>query len=143
MNKEKDNNKEKVLVDDWDMTIQYPLSYDGNVITMDFASLFNRPELNNDFSKFIILKSSYGNNLSLIVKYINYFIRFYDSEQELMFAYFKLKSLISHKNSKYGPKSFKKLLYQILFTDTMVEKIKKMVDDNYLLDIDNEKETKS
>ena len=140
----KDNDEEKILVDDWDMQIPYPLSYDGKVITMDFASVFNnRPELNTDFSKFIILKSSYANNLDLIVKYINYFIRFYDKEGELILIYFKLKSLISRKNNKYGPKSFKKVLYNIMFTDTMVDKIKRMVEDNYLLDIDHEKETQS
>lgn len=141
----KNDENKIILVDDWDMQIPYPLSYDGKVITMDFASVFHRrpEELNTEFCKFIILKSSYANNLELIVKYINYFIRFYDQEGELIFIYFKLKSLISHKQNKYGPKAFEKILYQIMFTDTMVEKIKKMVDDNYLLDIDNEKETKS
>lgn len=118
----------------------YPISYDGKLAVVAFDDLFNRPDL-KDFGKFLVEKGSYVKNLELITKYVNYFINYYDKDNELMFAYFKLRFLIASGEKKFTPVAFKKMCYKILFTPTMSAKIKTFVDDNYRLEID--KDTKA
>lgn len=104
------------------------------------------------YNQFLISKTSYENQLDNIIRYINFFIHFYDTEQELIAAYLKLKMAIDrdrtddtdtdteHTGEKlYGPNdkdAFISLLYDVMFTPNMVEKIKRMVEENYTDDIE-------
>ena len=111
---------------------------DGKMFVVNFDKIFGIPKLKTH-NRFIISKTSYENQLDTITRYINFFIHFYDQDQELLMAYFKLKYVIDEECS-YGHDdmdAFIELIYDIMFTPTMVEKIKRLVEENYLDDIEN------
>lgn len=135
--------KEIVKLSDWKNN-DYPVTVDGRLIKIDFSSVFGEriEELNiPDIERFLIKKNSYEANLELVARYINYFIEFYDEDNELLLSYLKLKYLVDNKNKehKLGVKLMKSYIYNILITPSVVEKIKQMTRDNYLLDIDSDK----
>lgn len=135
--------KEVVKLSDWKNN-DYPVTVDGRLIKIDFSSVFGDriEELNiPDIERFLIKKNSYEANLELVARYINYFIEFYDEDNELLLSYLKLKYLVDNKNKehKLGVKLMKSYIYNILITPSVVEKIKQMTRDNYLLDIDSDK----
>ena len=137
------SNKEIVKLGDWKNN-NFPVTVDGRLIKIDFSKVFGNKleELNiPDIERFLIKKSSYQANLELVARYINYFIEFYDEDNELLMSYLKLKYIIDNKNKvhKVGVKLMKSYIYNILITPSVVEKIKKMTEDNYLLDIDSDK----
>ena len=86
-----------IRVDEWKPSPEdNKITYDGKLIVIPFDKLFNRQ--NNDvLNNFIIKKESYVRKLEDICKYINYFIKFYDDDNELLLAYLKLKFLIDTK----------------------------------------------
>lgn len=96
------------------------------------------------YNTFLISKTSYENQLDNIIRYVNFFIHFYDTEQELITAYLKLKLAIDRDDDENGEKlygaddkeAFITLLYDVMFTPKMVEKIKRMVEENYTDDIE-------
>lgn len=102
------------------------------------------------YNQFLISKTSYENQLDNIIRYVNFFIHFYDTEQELIAAYLKLKLAIDRDRvddttgegegeKLYGAndkEAFISLLYDVMFTPSMVEKIKRMVEENYTDDIE-------
>ena len=129
--------------EEWDYVDEWrgpwtPVRHDGKLLVIDFNTVFGRDDIDEDFCKFLIEKTSYVKNLNLVPHYINYFIKFYDTENELMMAYHKLKYLSVKRDLSFTPKAYKKLIYNILFTPSMVEKIKRFVDDNYLLNINSD-----
>ena len=63
---------------------------DNKIFLCHFDRVFQQPKLER-YNKFYIQKLSYINNLELITKYINYFINCYDSDNELVSAYLKIK----------------------------------------------------
>lgn len=121
---------------------------DGKLMVIPFDKLFKRDYIES-INTFIIKKDSYVKRLDNIVKnekgetiilehgichYINYFLKYYD-DRELLFAYLKLKFIIDKKDTPIKLNAFIKLVYSILFTDTIKEKISKMVEDNYYIDV--------
>ena len=123
-----------ILVDKWNPKKEDKIvTYSGRVVIIPFDKIFN--ENNDALNTFIIKKESYVKQLDTITKYINYFIKFYDDDNELLMQYLKLRYVIGNKSNKLGLSSFIKYMYSILFTDTMKEKISKMVEDNYYIDI--------
>ena len=119
---------------------------DGGIIKVPFSKYLQLPESMNVevFSSFTINKASYINQIDLICRDTNYFMEFYDKDNELIMALFKLKSLIDNRHTKDNrkrpaeipPVNFKSMLFSILFTNTMLDKIDAMTDDNYILNID-------
>lgn len=104
-------------------------------IIVPFDKLFKvKPVLNTFFLRY---KDSYISKLELITHYINYFIKFYDDDNELLMNYFYLKYHldVNGDNEPRSRKEFIKLLYTILITPSIYEKVKKMVDDNYRIDL--------
>lgn len=84
---------------------------------------------------FIINKDLYSNQLDFIVKYLNYFIKYFDEDNELLMAYFKIKFLLQSKDIKeFNEKVFMKIIYEILITPSICDKIHNMVEYNYVLD---------
>ena len=134
-------NKEIILVDKWKPEPKDNIvTYDGKLIIVPFDKIFNRDSILNVF---IIKKESYVNKLKLITHYINYFIKFYDTDNELLLAYAKLKYFIDNKDKPFKKvNNFIKFLYGILFTDTMKEKIIRLVEDNYYIELSNKNDKK-
>lgn len=142
-----DSQKSFIRVDEWEMTEKDAIvGHDGKLIIIPFDKIFGHEKI-KALNTFVIKKDSYVKRLGDIVDketgavdrgichYINYFIKFYDDNNELLMAYCRLKFLIDDKRKHISLNSFIKALYSILFTDSMKEKISKMVEDNYYIDL--------
>lgn len=111
---------------------------DGSLFYVNFdkALGYRQFQVHNTFH---IKKASYEHQLKVICRYINYFISHYDGENELIIAYLKLKYEIDRVDSKYSGENMGALIdliYELMFTDSMCRKIRQMVDDNYVDDIE-------
>lgn len=126
---------EFIRVDEW---VPNPednkVLYDGKLVVIPFDKLFNKQD-NDALNTFIIKKESYVKRLPDLCHYINYFIKYYDYDNELLMAYFKLKFLIDNKASTIGLGAYIKFVYNILLSDSMVKKIIDLVEDNYYIDL--------
>lgn len=76
-----------------------------------------------------------------ICHYINYFLKFYDTDHELIYAYFKLNYIINKKSKKVDMRTFIHLIHQTIFTKSMIKKLDQMVEDNYRVDVETSEET--
>lgn len=127
--------KSFIRVDDWQPQPENEkVLFNGKLIVVPFDKLFNHQ--NTDvLNNFIIKKESYVKKIPEIVHYINYFINFYDPDNELLLAYLKLKFLIDNKKNTISIEAFIKFVYNILLSESMCEKIIKLVEDNYYIDL--------
>lgn len=124
--------KDFIRVDDWEPEEKDRIVVDdGRVVVIPFHEIFGRRKYEKMLNEFLIKKVSYSIRLDHYTHYINYFIKFYDPNNELLLSYVKLKYLIINKNIPLNKKSFIDNLYGIMFTDSMKEKIRRMVEDNY------------
>lgn len=110
---------------------------DGNIFIVNFDKVFHCPDV-KVYNNFCVKKSSYEDHLKVYSQYINYFINKYDTDNELVTAYFKLKYMLDVQNrfTRENPKALIDAIYEIIFTPSMVDKITRMVHDNYLDDIE-------
>lgn len=118
---------------------------DGKLFVCHFERIFGHPEKLSVYDRFIISKESYVNQLDIIVAYANFFINNYDFDNELCMAYLKIKYALDKQKlyNELNMDSYIDFLYEVMFTDTMVQKIVQMVEDNYLDDIETETEEKA
>lgn len=138
-----------ILVDQWNPSEEdVILKVTGQMIHIDFNKIV-KTDIPENFKCFIIKKISYSNWMGDYIKrgdeiqpikggchYINYFIKFYDGlDGELLQSYLKLKFMIDENGKRMKKKAMRKAIYDILFTDSMIEKIKKMTEDNWHLDL--------
>lgn len=116
---------------------------DGKLFICHFDKIFGYPNL-KVYNKFYINKASYENQLNIITKYTNFFMNNYDTDNELATAYLKLQySVVKEKKfDKDNMNSFIDFIYEIMFTHNMIDKINRMVEDNYLDDIESDTEEK-
>lgn len=129
---------EFIKVDEWmPKPSDNKVVYDGKLMVIPFNKLFNRQD-SDVLNTFIIKKESYVKRLPDLCHYINYFIKYYDADNELLMTYFKLKFLIDSKSSTIGIGAFIKLVYNILLSESMINKIVTMVEDNYYVDLTSE-----
>lgn len=131
-----------IYIDKWNYNKEDAIiSYDGRIMTVRFDKFFN--EDSKDFNHFGIIRDIYVKKLDLITDYLNYFIEFYDDDQEFIPAYFKLKYMIDNKKQfkDLSCKAFKKALYDILITPTIVEKIHRLVEDNYYVSLSTDEDS--
>lgn len=120
------------------------VSYDGKIFICDFPKVFGHKDKLENYKKFRIKKESYANQLDTITSYINFFINNYDFDNELVSAYLSIKYALD-KKKKFTEKNMKAyidFLYEILFTDSILDKIIQMVEENYLDDIETTTEEK-
>lgn len=112
-------------------------TYQGKVVNVAFDAIFGRPNMDTALNSFFInFKEAYFNKLYLIIDHINYFIKFYDHDRELLTSYLHIKYILDlKKTKKFKREAFIKLIMERLFTPTMCDKIRKMVDDNYVIDL--------
>lgn len=88
-----------------------------------------------------VTKLSYSTYLPHMCEELNFFETMYDPEGELITALFRIKYLIDVDNISYTMKNFdafKDLVYKTIFTESMKEKIARMVEENYVDDIEAE-----
>lgn len=116
---------------------------DGKIFVCWFDKVFQEPKLAK-LNKFYIKKGSYENQLDIITKYINFFINEYDTDHELINAYLKIKfeTDVKHTFTEENMDAYISFLYEVIFTDSLIEKINQLVEDNYLDDIEANSEEK-
>lgn len=88
-----------------------------------------------------VSKLSYSSYLPKMCEELNFFETMYDQEGELITALFRIKYLIDVDNISYTMKNFdafKDLCYKTIFTPSLKEKITRMIDENYVDDIEAE-----
>lgn len=110
----------------------------GKLFVCHFDRLFGHKDRMKQYERFVIGKESYINQLDIITQYTNFFINNYDFDDELVTAYLKVKYALDrdHLYDESNMQGYISFLYEIMFTDTMVEKIIKLVEENYLDDIE-------
>lgn len=132
-----DDGESVPVLDHWDIPIEdQVLKAHDKMIIIDFHRYFPIPE--TAFNKFYLqYKDSYVTKLNLITHYINYFIKYYDYDDELLGNYLRVKYWldVNPDNEPREREDFINILYTSLITDTMYDKIKKMVEDNYRIDL--------
>lgn len=117
---------------------------DGKLFVCHFDRIFGYANKLNAYNRFLIGKESYINQLDTITSYINFFINNYDFDNELVTSYLKCKFAID-KNHLFGEEdmdSYIDFIYEVMFTDTMIDKITNLVEENYLDDIETSDEDK-
>lgn len=77
-----------------------------------------------------ITKKSFSNNINVLVRYINYFIEYFDDDMELMTSYYYLMHTIMISDYELPPDNFIDLIRSTFATNTMVDKIVAMIDYN-------------
>lgn len=110
----------------------------GQVFYCFFDKALNTKGL-SVYNEFFVKKNSFERHLVKTAKYLNYFVNKFDTDNELITAYAKLKFAVD-KYKMYdasNPHAFIDLIYELIFTPTMCEKICRMVDVNYLDDIES------
>ena len=116
---------------------------DGKLLIFHFEDLF-QPDKIKVYDRFFIKKTSYEKQLNTICRYLNFYMKFYDTDHELALAYLKLKYALDKEKrfDETNMQEFIDLIYELMFTPTVVQKIKAMVDDNYLDDIESSENSK-
>ena len=122
---------------------QIAVEQDGKIFLCYLDKAF-RDENLTKLNKFYIKKGSYENQLDIITQYTNFFIAKYDTDNELLTAYLAIKFAVDEEKrfNESNMDSYISFLYEVIFTDTLVEKIKRMVEENYLDDIETDSEEK-
>ena len=118
------------------------VNYDGKKFIIRFEKMFHSKKV-SIYDNFFIKKGSYEKMLPVITKYIGFFINTYDPDKELVLAYLKLKFDMDQNKrfTEENPDQLIDLIYELIFTPTMIDKIKSMVEDNYLDDIESSEES--
>lgn len=119
-----------------------PVYYNGSIVYIPFDVIFDHQLNYEQLNQFIIGRPLYADpeKLEIITHYMNYFFEFYDTENEVLLSYLRLKYLVDDKENKLSKKVFIKLMYSTIFTERIKEKIKQCVEDNYIRHIvDNPK----
>lgn len=112
------------------------------IFTVHFEKFF--PKKMAKYNDFIVKKTSFEPYVRLSARYINYFINKYDTENELVMAYMRIKWALDPDDDRKSvfteenPHALIDLIYELIFTDSICEKICRMVEDNYLDDIEKD-----
>lgn len=140
-----------IAVDDWvPEELENLVRYGSKVIYIPFTRIFKQKcgdgfnSKDDTYENFEVFygscKDSYSKQFSTIVHYINYFIKFYDYDNELLLNYGHCKFMIDYSEFKIDRKRMIDILYKDFVTDTMYYKIKQFVEDNYRLDLSHNKD---
>lgn len=152
---------EIIRVDSWDPPVVDRLVYmEDNAAVVNFVKIFNK-DTSKSLCTFLIGKKSYITQMSDrpnkrykesdkdgyktirgIAHYINYFMRFYDTDNELASIYIRLKVIIDSYRTKLKRKAFIKMATEAFLTESMIKKVYKLVDDNYIDMVPTDKKKK-
>ena len=92
-----------------------------------------------DLSTFHIILKHFTNKMPDVVNHMNYYIKFYDIDREFLMSYISLKYIIDTKTKYLTTKSLKSFIMDRVMTETFMDRIIKMVDDLYVINIDTDK----
>ena len=116
------------------------LKAEGKFIHFEFGELLDKYRTQTDdngenplirrISYAEISKQSFINNINLSIRYINYFIEYFDDDDELMLAYFEVMFLLHFKAAKISVDEFVDYVIAYFATDSMFEKVVRMVEYN-------------
>lgn len=119
----------------------------GRSMIIDFNKELNLDNINIDcINEWKINRSSYYQHLPFMVDEFNFFETLYDKEGELIASLFRIKYLMDVDSTEFTAKTFgtfKDLCYKTIMTSTMKEKIKQMIEENYVDDIEENNEQTS
>jgi len=79
-----------------------------------------------------INKKSFMNNITSVLRYVNYFIEYYDDDDELLYDYFNMMFMIMERDIELTPEMFVESLYATFTSPSLIEKINCLV--NYNVD---------
>ena len=140
------DNKHFIRIDDWippkeDQRL-VPLA---NSIRIDFGNLkYDDQSINWMALQNFMLASQKRcyNNIDIkmkMCKYINYFLKYYDPEKELLFAYFRIKIEVDQRYLKTGHNvsfdEFVALLKKYIINESIYRKVGRLNEDNYSLSL--------
>lgn len=92
---------------------------------------------NRDLDYFIVSPKKCYNSLVMrdhMTTYLNYFEKYYDSDKEFLIILYQLKYLIDTQET-YQPNDLFRDIKRYITSPTIIEKARKMVEDNYILDL--------
>jgi len=113
---------------------------DNGRVSARFEDVYNINKEGTSISKFKIKQGHYQKRMGDICRHINYFMHFYDEDNELYKSMYMLKFLIDRK-PYINQKDFRKLMIERVITPSVVAKIKRMANDLYVENItDNDDE---
>ena len=117
-------------------------------MVIDFHKFYENVPYNVALNTFNVTRDSYANRLGTfyskdgtsdkgICDYINYFIKYYDEDQELLLAYLKIKFILDNKKSNkiIKPKKFNNFIQRYFYTDSLIEKINRLTEANYIVNL--------
>lgn len=116
------------------------LKAEGKFIHFEFGKMLNPYRVNVDennenplirrISYAEISKQSFINNINLSIRYINYFIEYFDDDDELMNAYFNIMFMLHYKDCKLTVEDFINQVIVWFATESLFEKVIRMVEYN-------------
>lgn len=128
-------NNKPPRVDEWIPKAEDSVvKYDGKLVIVPFDTIFNNTSI-GILNTFNILKDSYATRLNIVTHYINYFIKYYDDDNELLLAYLKLKAMADNKDRHVSLPIFIQFVYNVILSESMQNKIIDLVEDNYYINI--------
>lgn len=83
-------------------------------------------------------KRCYNGNIMRehLPKYLNYFIKYYDQDNELLLAYYYLKYILDYHGDMYEKEQFIMDIRRLILSPSILNKSRAMNEDNYVLDLD-------
>lgn len=110
-------------------------SFKGHIVA-PISSVWNMPEDNGLNVFFIAIKKCYNSDevRDHICKYTNYFEKYYDIDRELFVIMANIKWLITYVQ-EYRKENFLYDLNRYILSPSIVNKVRRMVDDNYALNL--------
>ena len=136
-----DPNRQIIPVDAWD-TEQYPIAEEDRIfknvrdeIILNITDFFHVDGDEHKQLNYFIMKAkrSYNSETTRfhICKYLNYFLKFYDYDKELLVVLYKIKVIID-SNKDYSVDNFMDDVNRyIILNPNLTHKIKRFVNDNY------------
>jgi hypothetical protein len=126
-------------------TVKIPMKnmlfrYSGNNMICEFDKYVNVK--NKNLNVFKLFKKSHINSIDIIQRYINAFHLYYDEDGEYVSALCVMKYCIDSKTMKYGINAFLNDLCNEMISDTMVEKIRQLVEDQYKVTLESKSENR-
>ena len=115
------------------------VTYKDKTVIIPFDKLIHGVEIEDRNMFYVLFKDSYVKKFELITHYINYFIKYYD-DGELILNYLACKCFID--NNKFVPnrETMIDFIYKHFVTPTMYAKIVHFVEDNYRIDLSQNKD---
>lgn len=127
-----------VLVDKWEPTREDIIfkSCKGSLILPVAEYYGSDNESLNIFS--LAPKRCYNGNIMRehLPRYLNYFLKYYDQDKELLLAYFNMKYVLDYHGDMYEKEQFILDIKRLILSPSILNKAAAMNEDNYSLSLD-------